>query len=102
MEETGADYTNTFRWLSMVDIPVPADIPAGNGSTLHNEEEPAVRCSIEANPAYKAFLDRIVASLPGPEILAEAITPPNSIEVSIPCTSSTRHVTLLHVAMTSL
>jgi len=84
MEATGADYTNTFRWLMAFPMPEPF----GTGSDSHALPEGVSGRSngrgAGADPGLNfldgGFLERIVSSLPGPNELAEAIQPLNSVE----------------------
>mmetsp|Transcript_24381 Transcript_24381/g.62567 ORF Transcript_24381/g.62567 Transcript_24381/m.62567 type:complete len:617 (+) Transcript_24381:114-1964(+) len=69
MEHTGADYTNTFRWLSSVPMPAAQDTAIGDTSAAAAQ-----------GARDGGFLRRVLGSLPGPQRLAECIAPQMSLE----------------------
>lgn len=73
MEHTGADYTNTFRWLSSVPMPAAQDTAIGDTSAAAAQ-----------GARDGGFLRRVLGSLPGPQRLAECIAPQMSLEVRSP------------------
>lgn len=74
MERTGADYTNTFHWMSSIPMP-----------TLNNPD--ACTSAVGEHPGEKpdgGFLRRMLESLPTPQSLAATIAPQMSLEVCCP------------------
>ncbi|CAL8462348.1 g1881 [Coccomyxa elongata] len=89
MHKTGADFTNTFRWLAMVELPPTSSHssgshPNGEASASPQAEDRASNGTSTSGSGEGAFLERILSSLATPQELAEAAQPrmhPHSLRV---------------------
>ncbi|KAK9906728.1 hypothetical protein WJX75_006965 [Coccomyxa subellipsoidea] len=91
MHKTGADFTNTFRWLATVEMPPLFSPSIGaqadkQSSASRTAEAGASNGASSSESGEGAFLERVLGSLATPQELAEAARPrmhPHNLRVML-------------------
>jgi hypothetical protein len=76
MEQTGADFTDTFHSLSMIPLPALKDTIETDGNATGPQDK---------ETTDGGFLHHVLPSLPSPQHLAASIAPGVSVEVCVSC-----------------